>query len=91
MINGEIPKINSFKAYVLKNYILSSNLRIIKAESYNLFLCLLGYASRVFPLIKYAIPYATLMHLYKIERKILSCKFFKRFSIVAMYISKKVG
>lgn len=91
VINGKIPKITGFKACVLKNYILSCNLRIIKAESHSLFLYILGYASQVFPLLKYAIPYVTLVHLYKIERKILSCKFFERFGGVAMYISKKVG
>lgn len=89
VVDGKIPETNIFKGKTFENYLLASNLQVIKTESYNLILFIIRYISKVVPIINQVISCKSLAFLYKIEQKIILSRFFGKFCVVVMYISKK--
>lgn len=82
--DGDIPSITPFKARELKKYILAANLKIIKEERHSLFLFMLYFISKVFPIVKYLFSETFLLWLYRFEQKLLKIRPFKKFGGVIL-------
>lgn len=89
VVDGKIPEIKILRGETFEKYLLASDLKVVKTESYNLFLFILSYISKVIPIINQVISYKHILYIYKIEQKIISSIFFRKFCVVVMYISKK--
>jgi hypothetical protein len=89
VVNGKVPIVTLFKGDTLRNYILSSDLKIMRTGNYGLFLFILRYTSKILPQIKHIIPYNTLTRLYRVEREVLSYNLFEKLGVFAAYIVKR--